>query len=310
MFPGVLCCGNIVADLLVRPVEEVRWNASTWIEELLPSVGGNGANTSLAITRLGVAAKLIGKLGEDEAGRSLRATLLEGGVDLSAVTSSAVPTSSTVVLVRSDGARAFLHRPGSSRTIEAAEVLPQLSDRKHFASFHFANPYSLPRLRESAGEIVRCAREAGLTVSMDLGWDSQNEWGKVVDPALPWLDFLFANEEEVRKISDCESVEQGAEKLRAAGVRCLIVKCGERGCMVFSRHGILRQDAYKVDCVDTTGAGDCFVGGFLAARARGLSLAESARIANACGALSVQRLGSVAGLLNWDATRRWMQSRS
>jgi sugar/nucleoside kinase (ribokinase family) len=88
----------------------------------------------------------------------------------------------------------------------------------------------------------------------------------------------------------------------------VVVKLGALGCAVFDAAGELRVPAFDVAVVDTTGAGDCFAGAFLAALERGLGLAEAARFANAAAALAVQQLGATAGLRSWDETRAWMEN--
>jgi len=100
----------------------------------------------------------------------------------------------------------------------------------------------------------------------------------------------------------------GARTLRRFGAGTGWVKRGARGCLVVSATEEFQVPAFEVEVLDTTGAGDCFAGGFLAALQRGLSLREAARIANAAGALSVRRVGAVGGLLGWDDMQDWMRS--
>ena len=99
-----------------------------------------------------------------------------------------------------------------------------------------------------------------------------------------------------------------ANALRALGVGTVVVKLGNLGCAVYAPGLELRVPAFAVDTVDTTGAGDCFAGGFLAGLYYGANLEGAARLANAAGALSVTRLGATSGLLNYKDTLRWMAS--
>jgi sugar/nucleoside kinase (ribokinase family) len=87
----------------------------------------------------------------------------------------------------------------------------------------------------------------------------------------------------------------------------VVVKLGAQGCAVFLEGKELRFPAFEVDVVDTTGAGDCFAGGYLAAIQRGRPVEEAARLANAAGALSVRRVGAVGGVLSWEDTQDWMR---
>ena len=112
---GILCAGNIVYDILVRPVDELPWGGTAWVESIDPHLGGNGANTSFAIAKLGVPARLLGIVGEDDFGEYCIRRLKCAGVNVSRVERSGERTASTVGLIKSDGARTFLHRPGASR---------------------------------------------------------------------------------------------------------------------------------------------------------------------------------------------------
>jgi sugar/nucleoside kinase (ribokinase family) len=120
---------------------------------------------------------------------------------------------------------------------------------------------------------------------MDLGWDRLGEWMGVVGPCLPYLDWLFANAAE-------------AEALGPVEVPMMVVKRGGAGCAV---NGV-PVAGVAVRAVDSTGAGDWFCGGFLAASLRGLGPLEAARVANAYGAQSVSAAGATEGLLGWEET--------
>jgi sugar/nucleoside kinase (ribokinase family) len=93
----------------------------------------------------------------------------------------------------------------------------------------------------------------------------------------------------------------------ARGVREVVIKLGPRGCAIYAANEEIVCPGIAVDAVDTTGAGDCFVAGFLAARRRGYSLARAGWFANAVGALNVQCIGAVEGVLSEEGVLAWMQ---
>jgi sugar/nucleoside kinase (ribokinase family) len=303
---GILCSGNIVYDILVRPVDAIQFGATTWVDEIARNLGGNGASTSYTAAMLGVPVRLLGMVGSDPFGSEVLGILKSGGVDVSSVERSSAPTATTVGIVRSDGARAFLHRPGASR-----EAFPQPLDFSphqdgSFSHFHLANPYGLPAMRAHAAESLRRAKAAGFSTSLDTGWDARGEWMGVLAPCLPHTDLLFANEDEGRMLSG-ETGSAGMSKFfRERGAQTVVLKLGARGCEVYSEQGSFSAPAFAVEPVDSTGAGDCFVGGFLSALQRGASLREAAKLANAAGALSIQKLGAVPGILPLEETLAWM----
>jgi sugar/nucleoside kinase (ribokinase family) len=303
---SILVAGNIVVDILTRPIEHIRWDATTWVESIEQSLGGNGANTSFALGRLGVGVRLLGAVGSDSFGDFALRRLREAGVDVSGVTRVDESTAATTVLVRPDGARALLHRPGASRRAFADIPDFAASGSQHF---HLANIYGLPLLRPHAGRALAAARAARLTTSLDTGWDSLGEWMAIAEPCLPHLDYLFVNQDEARMLAGTDDPAKAAALFRSRGVHCVIVKLGEAGCAVFSDEGEIRVPAFDVSVVDTTGAGDCFAGGFLARRViDGASLQDSARFANAVGALAVQALGATTGVASREATEQWIRT--
>jgi len=306
MISGVLCCGNLVRDIAVSPVSQILWGRSTWVDSIEEGFGGNGARTSHALARLGTPVRLAGMVGADDAGDRVLAILQSAGVDTAYVRRCSLPTPTTVALVNPDGARALLHRLGASSEAfkDPIEWTSELT--RGCSWFHLANPFALPRLRPRAGELVAGARQAGLSVSIDTGWDTRGEWMEVLGPCLPHADLLFVNEDEARALTGLRDPMQSARAFQRHGVRNVVVKLGAAGCLVCCGEDSLTSPAFRVQVADTTGAGDCFAGGFLAALQQGFSYGEAARFANAVGALSVQSLGGAAGLLNFGDTLAWI----
>jgi ribokinase len=130
----------------------------------------------------------------------------------------------------------------------------------------------------------------------------------VLEPCLPHIGVLFANEAEALQISGSADLRTAARRFLDCGVETVAIKRGQHGCAVFRGDGETWALGFPVPPVDTTGAGDCFTGGFLAGLNKGGTLKEAARLANACGALSASRLGSVTGLKGYQETLDWMGS--
>lgn len=309
MVSGVLCCGNLVRDILVGPIADTTWGRTIWVDSIEEGFGGNGANTSYALAKLGTPVRLLGMLGSDEAGSRVLASLQNAGVDTTQVQrSGALPTPTTVVLVNPNGARALLHQTGASREAFKHPFKINGDLVAGCTWFHLANVYALPALRSHAGTMLESARQAGLRVSVDTGWDARGEWLEILRPCLPVTDLLFVNEDEARELTGLSHPIQAARALQEHGVPNVVVKLGAAGCVVFTGEESIASPAFQVPVVDTTGAGDCFVAGFLAALQRGLSYADAAHLANAVGALAVQKLGATTGLLSFDETLSWVKA--
>lgn len=281
----ILVLGSLVWDSLAGPVEAVEWETTRWVESMSSGLGGNGGTTAFTFAKLSAGSghnvALLSVRGDDAAGEWLGERLREVGVDCRYLQTRRGATASTVGLFHPDGRRQLFHHPGVNT--EAAFTLPT-----GFDHLHVANPFALPFVRQQGAALLNQAKARGMSTSMDLGWDRLGEWGKVVEPCLAFTDLLLANAAEAARVP--------------APYPCpAVIKNGADGCVAAGR----AVPGFGVRAVDSTGAGDCFCGAFLAARARGMDLVEAAAIANAVGALSVQQAGATGGLLGWEATRAW-----
>ena len=305
---GVLCCGNLVLDILVRPVDAFPWGTTTLVESIEQHLGGNGASTSYTVGKLGVPVRLAGMIGADAFGDALVRKLESAGVDTRLIARSPAPTATTAVLVNSSGNRMFLHRLGASGEAfsERFEFTPEVTHG--MSHFHLASVFGLPRLRPHTADLLRRARDAGLATSVDTQWDTRGRWMEDLAPCLPFTDLLFMNEDEARMLSGSTDPARAAQVMRDRGARVVVVKLGGCGCAVYGPDLAIECPAFKVPVVDTTGAGDCFAGAFLAALLRDRSFADAAKFANAVGALTIQQLGAVEGVRSFEETEQWMQS--
>ncbi len=305
---GVLCCGNIVYDALVSPVDELQWErGTTFVEAIAYHAGGNGANTARALAILGTPARLLGFVGADEQGRYVLDVIEHSGVDATNVSEVSSPTAATVAIVNSAGDRKFFHRLGASYEAFAEPIEFSSELCSGMSHFHLASFFVLPRLRARGPETLIRARAAGLTTSFDTNWDPEGSWIKTLEPCLPYIDFLFMNEDEARMVTGLSDPASGARVVLEKGLQTSIVKLGASGCAIYSGDREILCPAFNVEAKDTTGAGDCFVAGFLAAVQRGGSLAEAGQFANAVAALSVQNIGAAEGVLPRAETEAWMR---
>lgn len=299
---GVVCSGAVIHDTLVRPVENPQWGTTTIVETIEQHIGGNAANTSIALATLGVPVRAVAAVGPDESGRFVLDALTRAGVDTRAVAKLDAPTAATVGLVNGAGNRMFLHRPGVSAVRFAAPLDFPSGLIEGMAHYHLASLFILPNFRPHAPASLASARAAGLTTSLDTNWDPRGRWIADLGPCFPELDFLFMNEDEARMVAATPA------EILERGVRTLVLKLGPRGCAVHTAAGETLVPAFDVPVKDTTGAGDCFVAGFLAAWLRGAALKEAGRFANAVGGLAVQCVGATSGVRGFQATQAWLRS--
>jgi len=288
----VFCFGNAVADVLARPVDHLAPpGTSQSLQDVVLGPGGNGINTAISLARLGVAVRVAAAIGDDHFGQFIRERVRAEGIDdAGLVTLSDAKTSTSIVLVESTGERRFLHLRG----VNAYYSGQNLDWEKVAGSrvFHYASAFAIPPFDETCLEsALKRARESGCLTSINVCWDVRGGWLKTLRPALAYTDLIFPNREEGRQLTGESEPTAIAGCLRGLGVKTVIVKLGAGGCYVESPQGSFTSPGFSVQPVDTTGAGDCFAAGFLAAVCRGQTLAFAARYANATGALATLGLG-------------------
>jgi sugar/nucleoside kinase (ribokinase family) len=257
---------------------------------------------------LGTPVRLLGALGEDTQAEFILGQLRDAGVDTSGVTRIPGPTAATIVLVNRGGDRQFLHRLGVSALVFEQPVEFTCGICDGISHYHLASLFLLPHMRLHGAEVLRRAQEAGLTTSLDTNWDAEGKWMDTLRPCLRHVDILFMNEDEARMVTGWNDAARGAEVALREGVRTAVMKLGPRGCAIYSGEDEILCPAFDVTVRDTTGAGDCFVAGFVAARQRGASWAQAGQFANAAAALSVQKLGAATGMLPFDEVEAWMRT--
>jgi len=288
----VYCFGNAVADVLARPVDQLAPSGTSQpLEDVALGPGGNCINTAIALARLGVPVRAAAAIGDDRFGQFLRDRVRSEGIDdADLVTLPGAKTSTSIVLIESSGERRFLHLRGVSALLSAEHL--NWGHVEGARIFHYASAFALPAFDAACLEpTLKRARELGCLTSVNICWDVRGRWLNLIQPALAHTDFIFPNRDEGRQLTGESEPAAIAARLRELGVKTVIVKLGAAGCYVESAEGAFTMPGFAVKPIDTTGAGDCFAAGFLAAISRGKSLADAARYANAAGALATLGLG-------------------
>src|SRR5208282_4711789 len=289
----VFCVGNAVADVLARPVDQLAPpGTSQPLEDVVLGPGGNSINTAIALARLGVSVRVAAAIGDDRFGQFIRDRVRAEGIDdAGLVTLPGAKTSTSIVLVETTGERRFLHLRGVSAFFSGGNL--DWGQVEGSRIFHYASAFAIPAFDETSLEpALKRARELGCLTSMNICWDVRGRWLKTLQPALAHTDFIFPNREEGRQLTGESEPAAIAARLREWGVKTVIVKLGAAGCYVESPQGSFTSPGFAVQPIDTTGAGDCFAAGFLAAIWRNQPLSLAARYANATGALATLGLGA------------------
>ncbi|BAC88442.1 carbohydrate kinase family protein [Gloeobacter violaceus] len=295
----VLVTGAAVVDILVSAPQELPApGASRLTDTIALAAGGCGVNTAIGLARLGVPVEFAAHLGADGAGEWIKAELSRAGVGLAHFRQSAeVATKSAVVLLSAAGERSFLRTRGGGNAIARADL--EHLDWSGIGHLHIGGCYSLRRLLgEDLAAVLRSARRAGVVTCLDTVWSSDGNWEALL-PALGQIDHLLPSLAEARAITGESTPQAMARWLIAHGSTRVIIKLGERGAYACGPDIDAVVPALPVPggrVIDTTGAGDAFCAGYLAALAEGLTAPRAVRWANAWGAVAVSGLGATAAL--------------
>ncbi|MFC4357393.1 carbohydrate kinase family protein [Halobium salinum] len=295
--PRVICAGHVNWDITLRVDHLPEPDGEAVVERRTGAGGGSAANVAAGLAGLETDVTLLGSVGEDDDGEAALDELATVGVDCGPV--QRVPdgeTATKYLVVDADGEVMVLGRDGVNEAFGAGHLPDDALDRADHLHLTSQRP-------DTAARLVDRAAEAGVTVSFDPG---RRVGSRDYSVALSRADVVFLNDREAAAaLGDAlgETLEDALHCRPAgygAGERTLVLKHGPRGAEVRTATGSVTHPGFAVDVADTTGAGDAFAAGFIAARTRGESLAAALETANACGAVASRTMGARTAL-DWAA---------
>lgn len=245
-----------------KPIKEV--------ESFLPAVGGAPCNVCGAFAKLGGQTAMITQLGEDYFGDKIIAELQQNNVDCNYVRrTKEANTSLTFVALAEDGKRefSFFRNPGADMLYQKEYLQKEwfsMGYAFHFCSVSLGN---FP-MKEAHLRAIQFAKEAGMLVSFDPNlrpalWQSKEEMAYAVREFMGYADLLKISDEELELITGQVKIEDAVEKLFSQGIKMVVYTKGGEGAEVYTRCAKAKVPGIRVKAVDTTGAGDGFIGAFL-----------------------------------------------
>lgn len=287
----VLSIGRLYCDIVFRGIDALpRLGEERFAQSVSIVPGGGGFITAAHLASLGARAGLLARIGTDPLSGAIAPALAESGVDLRWLERAPDAGPQPTVVMVQNGERAFLSRRAGEAcpaTLDAALADPAA---RHLHIAEFATLAEVPALLETA-------RAAGLTVSLDPSWD--DAW--IRDPGLlrraAGVDIFLPNAAEAQAIAGCDDLDQAGRRL-SQHFPLVVIKDGSSGARLFQRQDVIALPAPQGGPVlDTTGAGDAFNAGFLAAWLAGHSPEQALAEGIACGTLSVRSVGGAGARL-------------
>lgn len=289
----ILVAGSVNMDLVLE-VEKLPIKGETIAGKTIRYIpGGKGVNQAVATSRLGGNVSFVGKVGEDHFGREMLDFLKAEKLDLVGLRNSSVPTGVAMITVGGQGENTIVIIAGAN-----GEVTPQYIEKQESLvskSNLVLSQYEIPvpsveklfSLAKTHKKITVLNPAPALPTSKDLFKNT---------------DYLVVNEVELAMLTghsevvvDEDKVVKLARKLQSKGPKVVVVTIGAKGSLTVADK-VIRTEGIRVQAVDTTAAGDCFVGAFAVQISKGTNLEEALDFANRAAAVSVQRWGASSSL--------------
>ncbi|MBE4733403.1 sugar kinase [Streptomyces sp. ND05-3B] len=274
------------------------------------SVAGAESNVAIGLARLGHRVRWAGRVGADELGALVLRTLRAEGIDLSHAATDDTGRPTGVLLTEprlGTLTRVSYYRTGSAGSaVTPAGVLPALASGTRVLHLTGITPALGPSAAETVAAAATAARDAGITVCLDVNYRSRlwtaDRARATLRPLLAHTDLLVASEDELPLVLQDPAVDESeaVKSLLDAGVQEVIVKRGAHGATVVSAEGTVDRAARQVDAVDLVGAGDAFVAGYLSGLLDGANVEDRLHRAVTTAAFAVATRGDWEGLPTRD----------
>jgi ribokinase len=289
----IVVFGSINMDLVVRTERMPLPGETLHGEDLNMIPGGKGANQAAAVAKMGGDTAMIGRVGSDVFGQKLIAELQAVGVNTENIlTQENCASGTALIIVDQNGQNSIVVSPGANGTLSPADVQAneELIKQAKILILQFEIPI------ETVGRAVEVAAKHGVRVILNPAPAKA-----VSADLLARVDILVPNETEASQLSgiavvDIASAEAAAKALLGSGVGMAVVTLGEKGALLATSTDVRHIPSVEVQVVDTTAAGDAFVGGLAVALVQGFSPEEAVRYATCAGALAVTKFGAQTSL--------------
>ncbi|MFH0797318.1 MAG: carbohydrate kinase family protein [Candidatus Omnitrophota bacterium] len=304
----VLCLGIFVADTLAKPISKMpKWRRLALVDQVELAVGGCANNTATVLARFGLRVGAIGKVGRDGFGDFVLRHLEAEKIDIRGMRrSKETNTSFTFVMIAPNGERCFFHYIGANGKLGYEDIDFSLIQQTKI--LHVAGSLVMPGLDgEPTAKLLKRARRMGIITALDTVWNSSLDAYATIRSSLKHLDYFLPSIDEARLISGKKSPADIARFLMDQGVKTVGLKMGAEGCYLRNAGLDLRIPAFKIKPVDTSGAGDAWIAGFLTGVSHGWDLERAGRFGCAVGALCAGAIGTTTGLRNMEQVLDFME---
>jgi ribokinase len=297
--PKIVVVGSANTDMMVRSEHLPARGETVLGEKFVMTAGGKGANQAVAAARLGAEVTFVARLGHDMFGDRSLAGYQAEGINTDYIVRDDEEASGVALIVVDEAAENIITvAPGANGRLSAEDV--RAAERAIAEADGVLLQLEVPL--EAVRTAIELARRHRVRVILNPA-----PARALPDDVLRGIDVLTPNENEAAKLIG-EQVDSALEALIARGPGSVVMTRGAAGCEVISDEMRQHVPGFRVEAVDTTGAGDCFNGALAVALARGLKMIDAARYANAAAALAVTRFGAQVAMPTDEEVREFLQA--
>jgi sugar/nucleoside kinase (ribokinase family) len=288
--------GNVTLDIICKTVDDVPRQASISFQDAAVTPGGCASNTAIGLSQRGERVYLIACVGDDESSELLQRAWKKTGVDIRFV--QRIPgmiTGVSVGLVDSDFQPRFIHTSGANGKLTKDFLSSEALADEGVGFLYVAGYFVLPGLLDlKFGGRLKEVQEKGIFTTLDVVSSPAMENPEYVWPLLPHLDLFLSNLKEAELITGCKDPQSAAAYFHQKGAQGVIIKLGKEGCFYSNGEEAVHLPApQSKNLIDTTGAGDAFGAGLMAALRQGKTIPDACLMGNEWGSKNVEFLGAV-----------------
>jgi len=267
------------------------------------ALGSASAIFACGIARLGHSVTFVSRIGNDDFGHFCLESLAKRDIATDRIEIDVQSKTGVTVVVSTADDRAMVTFLGAIAELSLSEVPADIfRGHKHL---HLTSYYLQKSLQADFAHLLESAKAAGATTSFDPNSDPNQGRDEKVLEICRHTDILFLNEDEARLLTGVNDIEAAGRELNEL-CPTVAIKLGAKGAIGFQNSSTARVEGFKIDAVDSTGAGDSFAAGFVHAFLGGGDLRECLTIGNACGAFSASRPGGTDGQPDPEELERFL----
>ncbi|MFA5970752.1 MAG: carbohydrate kinase family protein [Lentimicrobiaceae bacterium] len=303
----VVVIGELNVDLILTGLPSIpEMGQCKLSKDMHFTLGSASAIFASNIARLGLNVGFVGKIGGDFLGDFILQSLNNRNVDTSQIIKDNNAKTGISVSLSSPDNYAMASYAGVRESFRLSDIdFDYVSKAKHL---HMSSYYLQTGMQEGCSELFRRAKEMGLTTSLDPDSDPYDRWDTSIFEILKHVDIFLPNEKEAFNISKCNNIESALDLLNLA-VNTIVIKTGKHGAWAKNHQKTIHLDGFKIDVVDTTGAGDSFNSGFIYKYLKGSDIADCTLWGNACAAISTTQLGGTTVFPNISELQQFLAER-